>query len=95
MAITATSTPRGFLVTGTTDTADDITDSRVKLNSLTWERPTTQGHLLTVTDKNGTEIHTFYCDNDNESLSEEFYGKWYDGLYVSDMDSGTLHVDIA
>ena len=93
MAITATKTPNGYVVTGTTTTKDDITDNRVKLSSITWLTPTTQGHKLAIQDKAGNEIIEFYCDNDNETLVKYFNGKWITGLYCDDMDSGTVYIE--
>ena len=84
-----------IVVTGTSASSGAIMSvGNFNITRLTWLTPTTQGHKLALQDGTGREIHEFYCDNDNETLSIPFDppDKAINGIYCDDMDSGTLYI---
>ena len=84
-----------IVVTGTTAVADDITDSDVIIQAIHWHKPTTNGHLLSLTDKagNGLLKMSQATTSVNEDKTITFpHGLRAKGIYSDDMDSGTLYI---
>jgi len=78
-------------VTGTTDASAKVTDKWINIKSVYWFNPTTAGHLLTIVDKNSGPIMELRAESDNASQFYEL-GCAYSGIYITDMDSGTLYI---
>ena len=94
MAITPDITGNPFLVTGTTNTNDKITDGRVFIKYVYWYNPTTVGHLVHLVDKSRKEILKLRCEAANESQPFALWTAW-DGIYCDDMDSGELKIYVS
>lgn len=98
MALTVTSTGNPIKVTGDTAASAAITDSDVAIKKILWVGATTDGHKLSLTDKNGYQIYEARMATTNltESISETFGtpGLLSAGIYCDDMDSGTLYIYI-
>ena len=94
MAITPDITANPFLVSGTTNTNDTITDGRTFIKYVYWYNPTTAGHLMTLTDKSAKEIVTLRCESPNESQVFPLWTAW-DGIHCTDMDSGALKIYVS
>ncbi len=96
MAITADVTGNPFKVTGTTAAAEKVTDSGVMIQGFLWTGATTNGHLVSVTDKAGNQLWKAQMATTNltEGISQSFPMGLYssDGIYVNDMDSGELYI---
>lgn len=91
MALTKVTTGTPIKVTGTTASSVSIIESQINLKFVWWYNPTTAGDLLTVTDSNGKEMAQLRCEENGKS---EFLPVFVNctGVYVSDMDSGTLYI---
>ena len=93
MAVTAVVSGNPYVVTGTTTTNDKVTDDIVRVKAVYWHVPTTAGHKLSVKRKDTSIVCQLQCEYANESqfipvnISAE-------GIYVDDMDSGTLYIYI-
>lgn len=98
MAITAVVTGNPFKITGTTTSANKVTDSEVMIQAMLWHKATTNAHLLSVTDKAGNQIWKAQMTTVN--LGNDIYITFplglstQDGIYVNDMDSGELYIYI-
>ena len=94
MALTITQQNKSiWKITGTTSSSTKITDEKVHLQWVHWHKPTTVGHLLSVTDKDGNQLTNGYCLTGNES-------QWLpvdadvNGIYIDDLDSGTVLIGV-
>jgi len=97
MAITADVTGNPLKITGTTAANDKVTDSEVMIQGFLWTGATTNGHLVSVTDKNGKQLWKGQMATTNltESIEQTFpLGLSAKGIYVDDMDSGELYIYI-
>lgn len=83
-------------VTGTTAAIAAVTTNRVTITAIYWFSPDTVGHLAAIQDGNGREIMEFECVVADQGL-------WWvppepivcpNGIYMDDMDSGTLYIYI-
>ncbi len=79
-----------IVVTGTASSEETITDMVLHVNTIRWFQPTTNAHLLTLTDKEGNTVAKFYASA-NVSENIEVNGR-INGIHVTDMDSGELHI---
>lgn len=91
MAITSNTSGSIFKITGTTATSTSVTDNQIFIKHIYWYNPTTAGHLLSLTDRNGRDIIDCYCDTANVSQIHPII-TITDGIYVDDMDSGALFI---
>jgi len=80
-------------VTGTTAAAEAVETRRVYVKFVQWHKPTTAGHLLSMTDTAGNQKANAHCDANDESQSIPVFC-WCDGLKIDDMDSGTVLIYI-
>jgi hypothetical protein len=84
-----------IIVTGTTNTTDKVIDmgfgGAVFVKFIKWHKPTTIGHLCTLTDANGREIITFDCEVADESQWAPIFS-YFQNIYCTDMDSGKLYI---
>lgn len=98
MAITPDVTGNPLKVTGTTVASEKVTDSEVMIQGFLWTGATTNGHLLSVTDKAGNQLWKAQMATTKltEDISQSFPLGLYssDGIYVNDMDSGELYIYI-
>lgn len=95
MAITADVTGNPFKVTGTTTAANKVTDSIVMIQGFLWTGATTNGHLVSVTNKAGKQL--WKGQMATTALTEPVQitfplGLPANGVYVNDMDSGELYI---
>ena len=78
-----------IVVTGTTSTAQVITDDIIFIRYVYWFNPTSLGDLVNLINRNGDVVIPIRCETST-------YSQWFtlevvaDGLYCDDMDSGTL-----
>ena len=93
MATTTVATGNPIVVTGDATTSEKITDRLTFVKFIHWYKPTTVGHLINITDKNGALIVKEYCDTANTSMWLPVYATC-DGIYTDNMDSGTLSIYI-
>lgn len=92
MATTSDITGNPIVVTGTTGTSEKITDSmNIYVKMVYWYNPTGAGDLLSLTDKNGNALVPARCEVANESQWLPVFSS-FSGIYVDDMDSGTLYI---
>jgi len=91
MAITVVKGTNPIKVTGTTAASNVVTDNLVFAKFLYWYNPTTAGHLLSVKDKNGSDICQLRCETNAESQIFPLYIP-INGMYIDDMDSGTVYI---
>lgn len=85
-----------ILITGTASSAEKVYDNDqpggvVTIKFIHWYNPTTAGHLAKLEDKNGKLIWEEVCDTANTSLWGVIWTQ-YNSIYVSDLDSGELHI---
>lgn len=98
MATTSDITGNPYKVTGTTAAAEKVTDSGVMIQGFLWHGATTDGHLLSVTDKNGRQLWkgkmatTALTEPVQITFPQGLYSA--NGIYVNDMDSGELYIYI-
>ena len=95
MAISSDITHNPWVITGDTNTSVKISDEQVKVKWVYWFNPTTSGHLLSLTDKNGDQIIEAICEGANESVPPLPIFQTYTGVYCNDMDSGTLYIFVS
>ena len=78
-----------------TASATAIYNDKVWIQKLVWHEPTTAGHVLSVTDKDGKVIwdKTALAGGAGLDYELEVEGA-FDGLIVPTMSSGTLYVYI-
>lgn len=93
MSLTVDKTGNPIKVTGTTAAAQVISDIQTYIKFIYWLKPTTIGHLLTLTDENGNELAALRCEVADESQIFPVVTRVPD-IYCSDMDSGTLYIYI-
>jgi len=80
-----------MIVTGAIVGSTKVTDNQTYLKFVRWYKPTTIGHLLSLTDKEGNAITKGYCDTADVSQDIPVF-TLCDGVYVDDMDSGALYL---
>jgi hypothetical protein len=94
MALTVTENGRVIQVTGTTAVSQVVSASNVKITKIIWNAPTADGHKLSMTDVDGNTIFLNEADTNflGTNLSEDFPhpGIISNGIYIDDMDSGTV-----
>lgn len=76
----------GGAITGSTK----VTDKQTYLKFIAWSRPTSVGHLVSITDKNLVQIAKGYCDIANKDQYIPIFTR-LDGIYCDDLDSGELY----
>jgi hypothetical protein len=76
----------GGAVTGSTK----VTDIETFLKFITWSRPTTVGHLVSIKNKHGVQLAKRYCDTANVDIDIPIF-TLVDGIYCDDLDSGELY----
>ena len=98
MAITADTTGNPYVITGTTATDDTVTDSFVTIQAILWHAADTNGHLCSVTDKDGKQL--WKGQMTTTKLDEDIIMPFplgldsSNGIHVDDMDSGELYIYI-
>jgi len=80
-------------VTGDTAASAEIVPNLTFVRFVLWYKPTTIGHLLSLTDSDGKALAAGYCDTANVSQYLPVYAT-FDGIYSDDMDSGALYIYI-
>jgi len=93
MALTVSKEGNPIKVTGTTSSAEAIITKKSYVKFIYWLKPSTEGHLLTLKNKDGGEIAALRCETDDESQVFPIVSQVPD-LYCDDMDSGTLYIYI-
>lgn len=73
-------------------TGDVVSKTNVFIRSAIWEGPTTVGHQLIVQDRNGKQIAAELCSTANENVSLIYLNGWFNGLKVTQIDSGKLFI---
>jgi len=93
LAITVAQKGNPIRVTGTTDTSNEIHNGReaIYVGKVYWFAPSTAGHLLTLQTSKGIYIAELRCDADNVSVELDVCA-YFDDIYCTDMDSGTLYI---
>lgn len=101
MALTIDESINPIKVTGTVATGQAVTTYRGRVQMIVWTGATTDGHLLSVTNKEGTDIWkaTMATSNLTENIVADFSGFPGNGLNVNgisidDMDSGEVLIYI-
>lgn len=95
MAVTTTGY-NPLVLTGTTAASTLIlekTNALVHVQRVTWLRPTTAGHKLSLKDRGGEVIAALVADGDGLNQYQDVNVS-YDGIYCDDMDSGTAYIYI-
>lgn len=73
------------------------TGTRLKINSIEWQTPTTIDHTAIITDKaSGRVIFSEKCVVPNQSIIKYFHGAWVDNLYIaiSGVGSGSIIITL-
>ena len=91
MPLTVDSNSMPIVVTGTTDASSLIISRGLYINYIYWYKPTTTGHLLSITDPNLRTIAKACCSVADQEVLIPISGI-YDGVYCDDMDSGELYI---
>lgn len=91
MALTTDKEQNIIKVTGDTNTSTEVFADLVFIKHVYWYNPTTAGHLLAIKDKNGKDIILMRCESNNQSQVWPIITK-VNGIYIDDMDSGTLYI---
>jgi hypothetical protein len=91
MSLTVTAETNPIVVTGTATTSEEIKNDLSRIRVVYWYKPTTAGHLLNLTDKDGNVILPLECESNGVSLWRALYDLPVDGIFCDDMDSGTLY----
>lgn len=71
--------------------------TKLKINSIEWQTPTTTDHTALITDKvSGRVIFSEKCVVPNQSIIKYFHGAWVDNLYIaiSGVGSGSIIVTL-
>jgi len=93
MALTTVKTISPIKVTGTDTTENTIYTGDIWIERIYWYDPTTNGHLVSITDANGLTIALFKCVTASIGLAQERVIKgYYNGIKIDDMDSGTIFI---
>ena len=66
----------------------------VKILKMVWDQPTAAGDDLSVTDGSSNVIwnHKAIAGGAGIYYTSEFYGRSWDGFYLTTLDTGTLYV---
>jgi len=91
MAIVVDESASPIIITGTTGASEVITLRARFVQSVYWYKPTTLGHLLSVTDGNGRTVTRACVAVADEGIIIPVNAV-YDSLYCDDMDSGILYI---
>ena len=87
----ADETVNPMIVTGAVVASTKITDKKTYLKFVRWYKPTSIGHLLSLTDKEGKALTKGYCDTADVSQDIPVFTVC-NGVYIDDMDSGALYL---
>jgi len=93
LAITVAQKGNPIRVTGTTDTSTVIHDGResIYIGRIVWVAPATAADKLDLKTSHGNFIAEFVCGADGITEEREING-YFDDIYCTDMDSGTLYI---
>ena len=93
MAITVAQRGNPLKITGTTAGTDEIHKGReaIYISRIHWVAPTTAGHVLELSTSHGTVIAHLIAGADGVTEDLEI-GAYFDDIYCTDMDSGTLYI---
>lgn len=91
MAITVDLAAMPIIVTGTTDTATVVVDRAMYVRNVYWYKPSTLGHLMSLTDPNGRVVAKGCCALADEGVTIPVFNV-FDGLYCDDLDSGEIYI---
>lgn len=91
MALTVDATLNRIKVTGTTATSEEVFGDQIFVKHIYWYNPTTEGHLVSILDKNDKQIILLRCESDNQSQIWPIISVC-DQIHIDDMDSGTLFI---
>lgn len=95
MALTINKTTQSLKVTGTTAAAEAVYDGQIWIERIYWQNPTTDAHLVNITDTDGNPIAAFNCVTDNIGKPQERVLRApYSGIKIDDMDSGTIWIQL-
>jgi hypothetical protein len=75
------------------DTEGAVYTHSVKIKTIHWVTPAAADDVLIIKDKNGNVIVQAVCEVDGSSQIFRI-GKWYAGLTVDTLDSGTVLVHV-
>lgn len=89
MALTVDATLNRIKVTGTTETSQEVFGNQIFVKHVYWYNPTTEGHLISIKDKDGKVIISLRCESANQSQVWPVISVC-DQIHIDDMDSGTL-----
>lgn len=73
------------------DSTGSVYEPHVKVKTFIWETPDNQGDALILKNQDGDVILSAVCEADGQSQILRM-GKWFHGLVVDTIDSGTLYV---
>jgi hypothetical protein len=74
-----------------TASADPVYEHNVKIKTIIWEGPASQGDQLILKTLNGQYILNATCEADAQAQIYRL-GKWYNGIIVDTIDSGAAHI---
>ena len=77
-----------------TQSASNIWEFMIKINTVVWVKPSTIGHLMQLADRNGKLIVDAIAEAANGSQTFRLT-QWVQGLRLPDLDSGTVHIHLA
>ena len=92
MSLTVTDKGNVIQVTGTTAAAQAVSTNFMHLVGVLWYAPSTQDHLLSITDKSGNQVLKGKCVTANASNWWDLDGLPVNGLKIDDMDSGEVYI---
>lgn len=101
MAITVQSNHGGVIyITGTTNASEEVTASSVAVLGIIWDAPDTDGHKLSIVDAEGNQLFKASVDTTNLGQALPFpfphpHLRSADGLFIDDLDSGTVLIYLA
>jgi hypothetical protein len=76
------------------DTENDSIDGWWKIKKVRWMDPTAAGHLMELTDTAGNSFFKRICKTADQDIEESLHGLWKKGIKLSDLDSGTVQIDV-
>jgi hypothetical protein len=85
MSLTVTAETNPIVVTGTATTSEEIKNDLSRIRVVYWYKPTTAGHLLNLTDKDGNVILPLECESNGVSLWRALYDLPVDGIFCDDL----------
>ena len=98
MALTIEKLGFPIKVTGTTaadetviNNTDFMAACRNYISHIYWYKPTTTGHLLSMTTSTGKEICKAVCESANQSVVIPILYTFYD-IVIDDLDSGEVQI---